>query len=142
MSSRAKIARPPSRESGDHDHGGSTETPLVLEPVASHSAIEPVILLGKKLLIGSDPECGVRIPVSGVASRHAVIERRRAGLVIKAHSRDVALNHIPVDQAALHEGDRLAIASVEFAIRRAKPEELARAMPEPEAPPAAERSAD
>src|SRR5262249_39853634 len=142
MSSRAKIARPPIRDAGDHDHAVSAESPLVLEAVANQSGIEPVILLEKKLLIGSDPECAIRVPLSGVASRHAVIERKRTGLVIKAHSRDVPLNHIPVDQAALHEGDRLAIGSVEFAIRRAKPEELARAMPEPEAPPVAERSVD
>src|SRR5690349_24053129 len=38
----------------------------------------------------------IRVTVSGVASRHAVIERKRTGLVIKAHSRDVTLNHIPV----------------------------------------------
>src|SRR5262245_5512012 len=142
MSSRAKIARPPSHEAGEHERGASPEAPLVLDPVSSQSGIAPVVLLGKKLPIGSDPGSAIRLTVAGVEPRHATIERKRTGVVIRAHSRDVTLNHIPVDQAALHEGDRLAIGPVEFAIRRANADELARAIPEPETPLATNGAAE
>src|SRR5262245_42064936 len=142
MSSRAKIARPPSHEAGEHERGASPEAPLVLDPVSSQSGIAPVVLLGRKLTIGSDPGSAIRLSVAGVEPRHASIERKRTGLLIKAHSRDVTLNHIPVDQAALHEGDRLAIGPVEFAIRRANADELARVIREAEPTSVTERHAE
>src|SRR5436190_803628 len=80
----------------------------------------------KRSEIASDPACAVHLPVPGVAPRHGMIEKVRSGFVFKSQAGDVRLNQMPVDQAALEQGDRLAIGPVEFNIRRASPRELTR----------------
>src|SRR5579863_2001581 len=124
MSSRANIDRRSHRETGARAQAAGPASALVLEPVSQQWGISSIVLAAKTSVIGSDPACEVHLPFAGIEPRHGIIERRRNGFVFKAQAGGACLNQMPVDQAALDHGDRLAIGPVEFSIRRGSPQPI------------------
>lgn len=99
-------------------------TPLVLDP-PRHSDL-PTIQLGLgKHLIGTSPDCSVRVRVDDVAPRHALIVVSEHRTVVKALDPRTWVNEGPVSEMALRPGDRLSIGPLTLRVRAASPDELA-----------------
>lgn len=97
-------------------------TPLVLEP-PRHSGLTSIPLVPGRHLIGSAPECAIRICVEGILDRHALILVGENRTVIKSMDSRTWVNDGPVAEMALRPGDRLSIGPLTFRVRSATTEE-------------------
>lgn len=100
----------------------TTTTTLVLESVVDRFGISPVVLCTGELRIGADVDGDVVVPQAG-ASSCMIVTEAGASRVFAGDSR-IWLNNVPIDEAPLRSGDRLALGPVELRVRRALPEEL------------------
>ncbi len=80
-----------------------------------------------RMVIGREPTCDVRVPLSSVAQRHCQITLDEAGsLRLKNLSNGAATsrNGQPIeDEAALNHGDTLAIGPVTFVVHISRGED-------------------
>ena len=120
----------------------ATLRPLVLEPMRAHSGIEPVLLDGRKVVVGAADDCSLRLAVPGVEPRHCLILAGPHGPIIKAWDQRTWLNDRPVREAGLRDGDRLAIGPVVMRVRKARDDEASRAQRPAEPQPPAARVAE
>ena len=79
--------------------------PTTRRPVAGDAA---------QLLIGREPECGLRLTEAGVHDRHAVIDRRAAGYFISdlTNSNGVHVNGTAITTQRLVTGDEIELGTV------------------------------
>jgi len=90
---------------------------LVLEPVYQHAGLGPCALPPGQHTLGSGDDCTLRIQLPGVHPRHAVITAEGRRAMLQAFDARTWLNEIPVKEAVLQAGDRLAIGPVEFQLQ-------------------------
>eukprot|EP00913_Durusdinium_trenchii_P008986 g8452.t1 len=102
---------------------------FVLEPLLSDSGIEPIVLRPGTVSIGASGDCALPINIPGIAPRHGTIVTEGKRTVIRSEDSRTWLNDGPVTEAQLRAGDRLAIGPLEFRVRIASSEELARSEP-------------
>lgn len=79
--------------------------PTTRQPVAGDAA---------RLLIGREPECGLRLTDAGIHDRHAVIDRRAAGYFISdlTNSNGVHVNGTAITTQRLVTGDEIELGTV------------------------------
>jgi chromosome segregation ATPase len=80
-------------------------------------------------VIGSAPDCQLRIAVQGVAEHHAVILSGKNRAILTAWDQRTWVMDLPVRETELRAGDRLAFGPVELTVRYATPEELVQYVP-------------
>lgn len=128
----------------------TTAAALVLESVVDRFGIAPVVLQEGEVRIGSRPDSDVVVPgpETTADSRECIVSTIGGETRVLAGDARLWLNNVPIDEARLRAGDRLAFGAVEFRVRRATPEEVAaeperptavaEPTPEPVAPPIVE----
>lgn len=86
-----------------------------------------------ELVIGSEPDCDVHLPYSGVAERHARLVRDGSGLRIEdlGSRRGMLVSGRRVRDASLEVLDEIRLGGVTLLVEDAQP----RAKPQPEPPP-------
>jgi uncharacterized protein (DUF3084 family) len=97
--------------------------PLVLEPMRAHSGILPVLLDGRRVVVGTAEDCSLRLAIPGVEPRHCLILAGPHGPIVKAWDQRTWLNDRPVREAGLRDGDRLAIGPFVMRVRKARDDE-------------------
>ncbi len=99
-------------------------TPLVLDP-PPYCDLATILLGWGKHLLGTAPDCAVRVRADGVEPRHAMIVVSEHRTVVKALDPRTWVNEGPVSEMALRPGDRLSIGPLTFRVRAADSDELA-----------------
>ena len=102
---------------------------LILVPRHRYVSFTPVVLDGSRCVIGSAPDCQLRIAVQGVADHHAVILSGKNRALLTAWDHRTWVTDLPVRETELRAGDRLAFGPVELIVRYATPEELVQYVP-------------
>jgi hypothetical protein len=71
---------------------------------------------GPKVVIGSGPQCQLRLPAPGVSPVHCLLMRGPAGLFARSLVADTRLNGEPFETTRLNAGDCLSVGSVELQV--------------------------
>jgi len=86
---------------------------------ASGAVINQAFTLADKTLIGSAPECDLRVESDGITPRHAEIVEHEESLLLRnlASPGETLLNGKAVDQASLASGDEIRIANCRWVLQ-------------------------
>jgi len=106
---------PPSQPPSQDPARRAAASRVVLRGVAgaTHGCAFP---LTADLLIGSAGNASVRIEGAGVEPRHAILELRDDGVLLRGEGGQTRVNGITVKDAILHPGDQIAIGSHRFVL--------------------------
>lgn len=108
-------------------------TVWVLEPLWQPT-LSPRLLAPGRIRIGSDPQCELHIPLTGIAGQHALLLAGTRRIILRAWDARTWINDEAVQETTLRLGDRVAIGPVVFRVRLATTDELLTQLPSP-APP-------
>lgn len=86
---------------------------------ASGAVINQAFTLGTRTVIGSGPDCELKIESEGIAPRHASIIDEQGALTLKNLDPDAEtlLNGEAIEQAALSSGDEIRIANCRWVLQ-------------------------